>query len=458
MNTLQLFVLALMLTVSLASAGILTQAIPPSQDPFYVPAPGFEASAPGTILKSRTIPTSLRSVILPLKVQNTWQLLVRSTDINGQPSAIVTTLIQPYNSDPSKLVSYQIAQDAAGVDCAVSYGIEVGAPALSTIVTEAEMLIVSAVLNEGYYVVAPDYEGPKGQFTVGRQGGQAVLDSIRGVLQFNQSGLNSDAKTVLWGYSGGSIAAGWAGALQPSYAPDLKGIVIGAAVGGFMGNITLTAEACDGTIFAGLVPLAMHGLCNAYPELIPFVQEQLYDWGKAKYDTATDSCTLPTMINFLGNSFFSGPARYLKDGWDFIRSELVAPVIANNTLALTNDGNLPEIPFFVFQSRLDEVVPFSGVQRIVDNWCSWGIESLEFATDVLDGHVSEFVSGNPAALSWVKKLFNGGTTVQGCVTENRISNLAYPGASIELGYTLASAVKGLIVGLGPEFPIPNFGL
>lgn len=461
MKSFQVFLYALIQLISLVSAGLLTQAIPPSADPFYTPPSDLASSSPGDILRSRLIPTALRSVVLPLKVKNTWQLLVRSTDIHGNPSAIVTTVIQPFNADPSKLVSYQIAEDAAGTDCAVSYAIEVGAPPISTIATQAEMIVVSAILNEGWYVVTPDYEGFNGEFTVGQQAGQATLDSVRAALKFADSGLDSDAQTVLWGYSGGSIAAGWAAALQPKYAPELKSNLIGAAVGGFVGNVTLTAEVCDGTIYSGLIALAFHGLTNAYPQLGPYVQLQLYDWAKPKYNSVANTCLIPTVIGFVGTLFFSGPTKLLKTGWwDFINSPLVAPVIANNTLALTNDGNLPQIPIFVFQSRLDEVVPFVGVQRIVDNWCNWGIGSLEFATDVLNGHVSEFVSGSPAALAWVKNLFNGATPVQGCVTEHRISNIEYPGASLSLAYTLASAIKGLIVGLGPlnPFPIPDFGL
>ena len=67
-----------------------------------------------------------------------------------------------------------------------------------------------------------------------------------------------------WGYSGGSLASGWAAALQPKYAPELKKNLIGAALGGFVTNITATAEATDGTLFAGLVPNALSGLANEY--------------------------------------------------------------------------------------------------------------------------------------------------------------------------------------------------
>ena len=66
------------------------------------------------------------------------------------------------------------------------------------------------------------------------------------------------------GYSGGTIAAGWAATLQPKYAPELKKNLIGAALGGFV--ITATAEATDGTLFAGLIPNALNGLANEFPD------------------------------------------------------------------------------------------------------------------------------------------------------------------------------------------------
>ena len=47
--------------------------------------------------------------------------------------------------------------------------------------------------------------------------------------------------------------------------PELKENLIGAAVGGFATNITAVAEAVDGTVFSGFIPLALNGLANEYP-------------------------------------------------------------------------------------------------------------------------------------------------------------------------------------------------
>ena len=105
------------------------------------------------------------------------------------------------------------------------------------------MYLMAPLLDQGYYVVSPDYEGPKLTFTIGKQSGQAVLNSIRAALKSGKiTNIKDDAKVVMWGYSGGSLASGWAAALQPSYAPELGGNLLGAALGGFVTNITATAS------------------------------------------------------------------------------------------------------------------------------------------------------------------------------------------------------------------------
>ena len=133
------------------------------------------------------------------------------------------------------------------------------------------MYLMAPLLDQGYYVVSPDYEGPKLTFTIGKQSGQAVLNSIRAALKSGKiTNIKDDAKVVMWGYSGGSLASGWAAALQPSYAPELGGNLLGAALGGFVTNITATAQATDGTVFAGIVANALGGVANEYRIQIKF--------------------------------------------------------------------------------------------------------------------------------------------------------------------------------------------
>lgn len=76
----------------------------------------------------------------------------------------------------------------------------------------------------------------------------------------------------MYGYSGGTIASEWAAFLQPKYVPELKNNPICCAIGGWVTNITLTAEATDGAKSAGLLPIAVNGLINEYPILLGFLR------------------------------------------------------------------------------------------------------------------------------------------------------------------------------------------
>lgn len=61
-----------------------------------------------------------------LNLNASHQVLYRTTDTFGNATATVTTLLVPYNADTTKLLSYQVAEDAACVNCAPSYALQAG--------------------------------------------------------------------------------------------------------------------------------------------------------------------------------------------------------------------------------------------------------------------------------------------------------------------------------------------
>ena len=79
----------------------------PSSDPFYNPRKVLKM-LPLVIFCNPGQHPNLSLVGSPLKIQNSWQLLVRSEDSFGNPNVIVTTVIEPVNADPSKIASYQV--------------------------------------------------------------------------------------------------------------------------------------------------------------------------------------------------------------------------------------------------------------------------------------------------------------------------------------------------------------
>ncbi|KAK6465390.1 secretory lipase-domain-containing protein [Scheffersomyces coipomensis] len=446
---LSLLCLFLSLNINFTIAAPTAPVLTPAEDPFYAAPDNIDDYQLGDIIRSRVSPHSLRSIYLKINVKNAWQLLVRSEDSFGNATAIVSTIIEPYNSNSSRLLSYQVAEDSGSPNCGMSYAFQYGA-SMSTVITQLEMYFIQSALQSGWFVNVPDYEGPKGAFTAGRQAGHAVLDSIRAALNSgNFTGVQEDAQVTAWGYSGGSLASGWAAALQPDYAPELTDSIIGVAVGGFVTNITETVIAQDGKLLAGLIPSGINGLMHEYPELNTYVRSEINPDKLQDFLLGGTYCMLPSLLHFTEHHFFSGDNEYFENGYGVFDDPIVVNILNENTLALHNNTEIPTVPLFIYQGELDDVVPIDNTYRTYNNWCAWGANSIEFSPDLVNGHISEFALGAPAALAWLTDRYEGKPTVKGCQKTERINNLFYPGvtdAMRELYESAYQSVRDLPIG------------
>ncbi|HEY2160579.1 MAG TPA: lipase family protein [Solirubrobacteraceae bacterium] len=230
----------------------------PSNDPFYAYKGSLAAVAPGTVLRTRQIQVSEAGT--PQAYPAT-QILYRTTDQLGQPSATVATLIQPAGAGvaPVKLLSYQTFYDGVASTCRPSYTLQGGDPSNTT--ASADEALMLDYVSQGFAVVTSDYEGPTDDYGAGHESGQATLDAIRAAE--HQMGLTARAPVGLVGYSGGSIASEWASELQPRYAPELN--LIGVAEGGIPADYIHTTAYIDGSSsWAGAIPAVSLGLMRAY--------------------------------------------------------------------------------------------------------------------------------------------------------------------------------------------------
>ncbi len=149
---------------------------PPHKDPFYSYSGSLKHTPPGTVLRTRQITTGVSGA--PTAYPAT-QVLYRTTDQLGQPSATVATIIRPQSAPvgPVKLLSYQTAYDGVSDTCRPSYQLDGGQPD-NSIVT-AETPIIFAYVHQGFTVVTSDYEGPTDDYGAGREEGRGTLDAIR---------------------------------------------------------------------------------------------------------------------------------------------------------------------------------------------------------------------------------------------------------------------------------------
>jgi len=241
------------------SAATAAAQSPPSSDPFYSYAASLNAVAPGTVLRTRQVQISVAGT--PQAYPAT-QVLYRTTDQLGQPSATVATIIRPAGAAvvPAKLLSYQTFYDGVASTCRPSYTLQAGDPSNTT--AGADEAFMLDYVHQGFTVVTSDYEGPTDDYGAGHQSGYATLDAIRAAEHV--LGVQPPATPVgMVGYSGGSIASEWASELAPRYAPELD--LIGVAEGGIPADYIHTTAYIDGSSsWAGAIPAVTLGLIRAY--------------------------------------------------------------------------------------------------------------------------------------------------------------------------------------------------
>ena len=216
------------------------------------------------MLRTRERPYHLGGIPIP-PLQAT-QLLYRSTSQTGDPTVNVTSVIPPLiKARKAKVVSYQSFYDSLNPEDEPSYAIAGGQPTLGGLISNFELWVFGPFLADGYTVIVPDIEGQRADFAAGPEYGMNTLDSIRAALSSKEVGLPSDAKVAMLGYSGGALATEWAVELAPTYAPDLKQRLIGAAMGGLLVHPAHNLHYVDGSrVWAGVMLMALVGISRAF--------------------------------------------------------------------------------------------------------------------------------------------------------------------------------------------------
>ncbi|KAI8086674.1 putative secretory lipase [Halteromyces radiatus] len=442
MNRIVLFVCFCFIFLnSVTAAPYKKGVLSPSDDPFYQPPSGFEKEKPGTILKSRLLPPKSLAAfsVFPQNIKNVYQFLYRTTDALGEPITTVTTLMVPYNADPSKLVTYQIMQDSPSTGCSPSQVLRKG-DGLKGIISQGELLFIDTLLARGWYVNTADYEGSKAAFTVGAMAGHGILDSVRAVLHSsNQTKIQPDADIQIWGYSGGALASGWATQLQPTYAPELN--IIGAALGGTPVDLNATLNAVSGTVFAGLAPSGIIGLSQQYPDVAKYVDSILVPEKKEAFYKAKELCLSELVANYAFQKMSSYVTRP-----DYTNAPVAKKAMEANVMG---HASVPKFPLFMYHAEHDEVVPYAPAANLYTNWCKRGA-NIQFVKDELSEHLVLYVTGAANAINFLENRFKGVAVETGCSSRTTVTSALDPGALEVFGEAIWNALDGLLgLPIGP---------
>lgn len=408
----------------------------PSEDPWYEAPEGYEDAKPGEILKNREVPNPIAAFNkIEVEMQTAHHVMYRSTDNHGEASISVTTILVPKDADGKKIVSYQVAEDAASPNCGPSYVLQKDHTDSGTTVTQSEFLLMIAALQKGWVVIAPDFQGTNAAYLANIRAGQAVLDGIRAALSSTEfTGISSDAVVTMWGYSGGSLASGFAAELQATYASDLK--IAGAAIGGLVPKIYPVLTLANEGEHTGLIPAGILGLCNEYPEVKALIDDALVPEKADDFKKALNMC-------------FSDDSDFYKDqdiftyftNKDIFKHETLQKVLNENDMGSHN----PAIPMMIYKAKKDEISEAADTDKLVEDYCAAGT-IVQHNVDLTSNHSTMAIIGAPDALIWLTARMEGEAPATECKKTTELVGLLDPEALAVMTKAVADALSALIGG------------
>ncbi|EHK17905.1 uncharacterized protein TRIVIDRAFT_194415 [Trichoderma virens Gv29-8] len=411
-------------------------------DPFYAVPENINTLSPGEIIRHREPPSRISAYgWTPAHVHKAYQILYRTTDSQQNPTAAVLTALIPPDAEYDKLVSLQMAEDSATIDCGPSYTMLVSAqsnPLLTSNITQLQLLFAEAALAQKWIVIVPDHEGPKGSFTATKITGHAILDGIRATLQSNHiTGIESNPKIGLWGYSGGAAATQIAVEMQELYAPELE--IAGAAMGG----LSSIGDASD--IFsinkgpsAALIPSAMLGLASQHPDLQKSIEQSLKPQFREAFYSPLHQCLQASTSVFSNQDIL---AMFHDDSIPRLTTELNK---AWNEETDDDDSKI-KAPMYVYQSVIDHLSPIQGIDALVHDYCDRGFAvHYERANSSNLSHVKYGVVGVSKALSWLQDRLDGIEACRGCVNHTDTTSTLDPRVAALYPKNISDALYALV--------------
>ncbi len=419
-------------------------AIPEFDHGFYLPAKAkYENLKPGQLISARRVNLASLSV-LPLNVDS-WQVSYRSTNTRGEAIPAVATVVKPRGKakkGPSRLLSYQVAEDSTAMYCAPSYQMQLASiPGNLTGSADStyEGLLINSAIAAGWTLVIPDHEGPDSAFGAGPLHGRITLDGIRAAKNFRPLGLTPDVRIGLTGYSGGAIATGHAAELKSSYAPELN--VVGAAMGGVPADVGALVDLANNQLASGLVLAGIIGVSREYPELAAFMNKHMNPLGRALIAGKNPLCltyqtALAPFVNIKG--LFNLPGDPLK-----------YPTPRKVLGQLKMGKVTPGFPISIMQSNPDWIAPVGGVNTLVKTYCKAPGARVAYTRDHFSEHGSLAALSFPHAMVWLNDRFNGKPVTKDCTTFDAgsiaLNQKMWPAYVNLVGDNLA-AVVGMAIG------------
>ena len=368
----------------------------PDSDPFYAQPASFPNKSPGTILASRSVTYAPDGARQP---NPAWQLKFVSRDIHDKPVAAVATVVkpmQPFLRGPEPLLSVQYFTNSLGLQCAPSHAVT-GSTVNNASTSEGSFPLMG--LEQGFTLVFPDHLGPQSEYAVALPSAYVTLDGIRAALAFAPLGLNARTPVGMEGYSGGSIPSMWGASIARHYAPELH--IVAVATGGTVANAQHVLKNFDAGVGNALFSLGlsvMFGINRAYPSLLtPILNAK----GVAAGNALKNGCVGGTGDGSLNPTGHFSDYTTVADPLD---NPKVEAILKEDSLPFR--GLAPQMPLYIYQSKLDELVPVTDTDALVRTYCSQGTH-IAYYVGAQGEHIGFAATMAPSVFTYFASRFAG---------------------------------------------------
>ena len=328
------------------------QIIPPSQDHFYTVNTTLVNTQPnGKVLLERSMGING----LYSGIEEAIQMVYSTKDnYDGATSSVADVLIPRKDKLNGRIMAVALPEDSVCLDCAPSYNI----------FFRRSSPVIQSLLDEGYIVVIPDYEGVRGSYTVGHVSGTHILDALSATKdRVQELGIKGQFDVGIWGYGTAALASGWAAEMATDYAPhlDLKA----AALGSVMANLTNWLISSNGSPSSYLVATSLLGMATEYKSVFVALEDNLSPRRKKSFNSAANHCATDNTLRFLESDVLRGS---FQNGYNIIADPNVRAVYDLNSLG----KNAPKCNMFVYQGSQDSTTVLHDVRSLLKYYCSQG--------------------------------------------------------------------------------------
>jgi pimeloyl-ACP methyl ester carboxylesterase len=264
---------------------------------------------------------------------------------------------------------------------------------------QPELGSIAGYLNNGFAVVATDYQRMPTHTFEPASAAQAVLDSIRAAtrLQIQQgvfTGLDATSPVVISGYSEGGQASSAAAERQPSYAPEIN--LKAVATGGVPADLRVTGNAVDGELLFGTIFMGIDGIAAAYPDL-DVNELPLNAAGWAALADVKDECVIETALQY-GYHHIS---EFMTSGSSFDDFLNQAPTWKATFAAMRLGQRKPSVPVLLYHATLDPWIPYNVGVQLGKDWCAQGA-NITFHTYPVAEHLAGVTEAVPDVIWWLR--------------------------------------------------------